>query len=118
MCLIDIRRACASTANGSYGFVDFITVLAIRSSPSHSHLSNLDAIATEEWKKEVLKHEQYIKDLEENFKTKCEAMKVFSWHHSEQRALFLYLSTMYIHCILTMQFVCHVLKALDFRVLN
>lgn len=34
------------------------------------------AIATEEWKKEVLKHEQYIKDLEENFKTKCEAMKV------------------------------------------
>ena len=36
----------------------------------------VDAMATEEWKKEVQKHEQYIKDLEEKFKAKCEAMKV------------------------------------------
>ncbi|KAM7430276.1 hypothetical protein ABFA07_018981 [Porites harrisoni] len=34
------------------------------------------AMATEEWKKEVQKHEQYIKDLEEKYKAKCEAMEV------------------------------------------
>ena len=33
-------------------------------------------MATEEWKKEVQKHEQYIKDLEEKYKAKCEAMEV------------------------------------------
>ena len=37
---------------------------------------SLDAMATEEWKKEVQKHEQYIKDLEEKYKAKCEAMEV------------------------------------------
>lgn len=37
---------------------------------------SLDAMATEEWKKEVQKHEQYIKDLEEKYKGKCEAMEV------------------------------------------
>ena len=36
----------------------------------------LDAMATQEWKKEVQKHEQYIKDLEEKYKAKCEAMEV------------------------------------------
>lgn len=33
-------------------------------------------MATEEWKKEVQKHEQYIKDLEGKYKAKCEAMEV------------------------------------------
>ena len=35
-----------------------------------------DAMATEEWKKEVLKHEDYIKNLEEKYKKKCEDMEV------------------------------------------
>ena len=52
----------------------------------------LDAMATEEWKKEVQKHEQYIKDLEEKFKSKCEAMEVLNWSPYEtvkkQQALF------------------------------
>lgn len=34
------------------------------------------AMATEEWKKEVQKHEKYIKDLEDKFKLKCEEMQV------------------------------------------
>ncbi|XP_068747532.1 universal stress protein Slr1101-like [Montipora capricornis] len=34
------------------------------------------AMATEEWKKEVLKHEEYIKNLEEKYKKKCEDMEV------------------------------------------
>jgi len=33
-------------------------------------------MATEEWKKEVERHEKYIKDLEDKYKAKCEAMKV------------------------------------------
>ena len=33
-------------------------------------------MATEEWKKEVLKHEDYIKNLEEKYKKKCEDMEV------------------------------------------
>lgn len=42
-------------------------------------------MATEEWKKEVLKHEQYIKDLEEKFKSKCEAMQVMNCHHQTKQ---------------------------------
>lgn len=77
MCLIDIRHACTSTANGSNGYVDCVMLLSLDFPfVLHVLLSNLDAIATEEWKKEVQKHEQYIKDLEEKFKTKCEKMKV------------------------------------------
>lgn len=34
------------------------------------------AMATEEWKKEVQRHEQYIKDLEDKYKAKCEEMEV------------------------------------------
>lgn len=33
-------------------------------------------MATEEWKKEVERHEKYIKDLEDKYKAKCEALKV------------------------------------------
>ena len=43
-----------------------------------------DAMATEEWKKEVQKHEQYIKDLEEKFKTKCEQMKVVNCDYTKK----------------------------------
>ena len=31
----------------------------------------VDAMATEEWKKEVQKHEEYIKNLEDKYKKKC-----------------------------------------------
>lgn len=41
-------------------------------------------MATEEWKKEVQKHEQYIKDLEEKFKNKCEEMQVVKLDHLGQ----------------------------------
>lgn len=41
-------------------------------------------MATEEWKREVQKHEQYIKDLEEKFKNKCEEMQVVKLDHLGQ----------------------------------
>lgn len=34
------------------------------------------AMATEEWKKEVQKHEEYIKNLEDKYKKKCLAVEV------------------------------------------
>ncbi|KAK2570441.1 Universal stress protein [Acropora cervicornis] len=36
----------------------------------------VDAMATEEWKKEVQKHEEYIKNLEDKYKKKCLAVEV------------------------------------------
>ena len=45
-------------------------------------------MATEEWKKEVQKHEKYIKDLEEKFKSKCEQMKVMNCNYTKKNVEF------------------------------
>lgn len=41
-------------------------------------------MATEEWKKEVQKHEKYIKDLEDKFKSKCEEMQVVNRDYTKK----------------------------------
>ena len=51
-------------------------------------------MATEEWKKEVQKHEQYIKDLEEKFKTKCEEMQVVNLDNTEKTLNLIFLKTL------------------------
>lgn len=35
-----------------------------------------DMIATEEWKREVIKHESIIKELEKKYEKKCKTLKV------------------------------------------
>ena len=40
------------------------------------HVSDTEAIGTEEWKQLVLKHENNIKELEAKYKAKCEAIPV------------------------------------------
>lgn len=47
-----------------------------------------DAMATEEWKKEVQKHEKYIKDLEDKFKLKCEEMQVVNCDYTKKNIKF------------------------------
>ena len=41
-------------------------------------------MATEEWKKEVQKHEQYIKDLEQKYAEKCKELKVVNLDYAEK----------------------------------
>ena len=45
-------------------------------------------MATEEWKKEVQKHEQYIKDLEQKYAEKCKELKVANLDYAEKSVFF------------------------------
>jgi len=54
----------------------------------HPCLLPIDAMATEEWKKEVQKHEQYIKDLEQKYSEKCKELKVVNLDYAEKSVFF------------------------------
>ena len=56
-------------------------------------------MATEEWKKEVQKHEKYIKDLEDKFKLKCEEMQVVNCDYIKKNIKFYFNPLRLLKCL-------------------